>query len=76
MRSMCMQEMAMYEQYIIAMLTNFEAGLSVERIHNNLKFFVQDSSYDKTIAELTSFLTSLCNEEKISIADDVYQLRT
>lgn len=52
------EKMAMHEQYILGMLTNFDEGLPVSRIHNMLKMFVLDGSYDATEAELrcqTSF---------------------
>lgn len=65
----------MFEQYIMAMLTTFDIGLPVDRIHNNLKFFVPDQAYDKSIGELTAFLQSLCIEEKLIVSGDVYQKR-
>ena len=69
------QDMAMYEQYIMAMLTTFDSGLPVDRIHNNLKFFVPDQSYDKSVEELTAFLQSLCTDEKLSVSGDTYTKR-
>jgi anaphase-promoting complex subunit 2 len=65
-------ESASYEQYIVGMLTNFEA-LSLERIHNMLKMFVADPPYDKTTAQLEQLLASLCAQEKITLEAGAYR---
>lgn len=65
----------MFEQYVIAMLTTFDAGLTLNRIHNNLKFFVPDQGYDRSIEELSELLQGLCAEEKLSMSGDIYQRR-
>ena len=70
-----MQDMTMYEQYVIAMLTTFDTGLPLSRIHNNLKFFVPDSSYDKSVDELSELLKRLCAEEKLTVSGDMYVKR-
>ncbi len=66
------QEMSMYEQYIMGMLTNFEAGLPLDRIHNMLKMFVPDQAYDKNIEQLASFLGQLVADEKLLNSGNVY----
>ena len=40
------------------MLTNFDA-LPLERIHNMLKMFVTDPPYDRSIEDLSKFLSTL-----------------
>lgn len=70
-----LQEMAMFEQYIMGMLTNFEAGLPLERIHNILKMFVPDQAYDKTSKQLATFLGQLIADEKLKKVGDIYTKR-
>ena len=70
-----MQEMKVYEQYIMGMLTNFSAGLPLDRIHNMLKMFVSEPPYDKSAAQLEAFLGRLVNEEKLAFASDLYTKR-
>lgn len=62
----------MYEQYIMGMLTNFEPGLALDRIHNMLKMFVPDQAYDKTSEQLAAFLGQLVVEEKLKSFGDLY----
>ena len=64
----------MYEQYIIGMLTNFDA-LSAERIHNMLKMFVSEPPYDKSAAQLEAFLARLVAEEKLTLDAGSYRRR-
>lgn len=74
------QEMKIYESYIMGMLTNLagrQGGLPLNRIHNNLKMFASsgnDGKYDKSLQELRSLLSRLCNEEKLECIDGMYQL--
>ena len=70
------QEMKVYEQFIMGMLTNFSAGLPLDRIHNMLKMFVTEPPYDKSAAQLEAFLGRLANEEKLAFASDLYTKRT
>ena len=65
----------MYEQYVLGMLSNFTAGLPLERIHNMLKMFVTEPAYDKTAAQLEAFLGRMVNEEKLAFSADVYTKR-
>jgi anaphase-promoting complex subunit 2 len=67
-------EMAVYEQYVIGMLTNFDA-LSAERIHNMLKMFVSEPPYDKSAAQLEAFLARLVAEEKLTLDAGSYRRR-
>ena len=64
--------MAVYESFIIGMLTNFDS-LSLERIQNMLKMFVVDPTYDKTQAELSKFLQKLVTEEKVAYEGGSYR---
>jgi anaphase-promoting complex subunit 2 len=50
--------MAYLEPFITGMLTNFDA-LPLERIHNMLKMFVADPPYDRSIEDLSKFLSTL-----------------
>lgn len=69
------QEMAVYEQYIMGMLTTFEAGLPLERIHNMLKMFVPDQAYDKNEGQLSSFLAQLVSEAKLIASGNTFTKR-
>ncbi|KAK9820288.1 hypothetical protein WJX72_008627 [[Myrmecia] bisecta] len=68
------QEMAVYESFVMGMLTNFER-LPLERIHNMLKMFVVDPPYDKTAEQLASFLSKLVAEEKLLMEAGSYKKR-
>ena len=72
---MLLQEMAVYEQYILGMLTNFTAGLPLERIHNMLKMYVAEPAYDKSADQLGAFLNQLVADDKLSMSNDVYTKR-
>lgn len=67
--------MAIYEQFIIGMLTNHSAGLSLERIHNMLKMYVSEPPYDKTASQLEAFLRQLVADDKLSLSNDVFTKR-
>eukprot|EP00242_Pyramimonas_sp_CCMP2087_P015112 CAMPEP_0198219854 /NCGR_PEP_ID=MMETSP1445-20131203/76515_1 /TAXON_ID=36898 /ORGANISM="Pyramimonas sp., Strain CCMP2087" /LENGTH=55 /DNA_ID=CAMNT_0043897419 /DNA_START=15 /DNA_END=182 /DNA_ORIENTATION=+ len=43
------------------------------RIHKMLKMCVQDNMYDKTEAQLESFLSKLVSEEKLILEGGVYR---
>jgi len=60
------QSMAVYQQYVMGMLTNFD-GLPFDRIHNMLKMFATDPPYDKTAAELAAFLGQLVSTGKLTL---------
>lgn len=64
--------MTVYEQYVVGMLTNFDA-LSLDRIHNMLKMFVADPPYDKTAAQLEAFLATLVAADKLTTENGVYR---
>ena len=66
--------MAVYESYVVGMLTNFES-LPLERIHNMLKMFVVDPPYDKSAQQLAAFLGKLCAREKLELRDGAYRLK-
>ncbi|KAJ1271596.1 hypothetical protein BS78_06G139500 [Paspalum vaginatum] len=69
------REMAVYEKYIIGMLTNF-GSMSLDRIHNTLKIFcISEPSYDKTLQQLQSFLSGLVADEKLETRDGLYLLK-
>ena len=59
------EKVAVHEQYILGMLANFEDELPVSRIHNMLKMFVIDGSYDATEEQLARFVHKLAAEEKL-----------
>lgn len=69
------QEMAVFEQYVMGMLTNFDGGLPLDRIHNMLKMFVVEPPYDKSADQLSAFLNQLVAHEKLSCQDGVYRKR-
>ena len=66
----------MYEQYIMGMLTNFDSGLPLDRIHNMLKMFCSTPPYDRTAEQLARFLGSLVAAEKIACMGHVYKKAT
>lgn len=68
------QEMAVYETYIIAMLTNLKQ-LSLEQIHTMLKRFVQTPAYDKTQTQLANFLVTLVDKGKVEVAAGIYKVK-
>ncbi len=68
-----MQEMAMYESYIMGLLTNFDEGLPLDRIHNMLKMFVVEPVYDKSAEQLSAFLMKLTGEEKLQLAGTLFR---
>ena len=65
--------MAMYESYIMGMLTNFDEGLPLDRIHNMLKMFVVEPIYDKTAEQLSAFLGKLASEEKLQLVGTFFK---
>lgn len=69
------KEMTVYEKFIVGMLTNF-VSMPVDRIHNTLKMFcVAEPSYDKSLQQLQSFLSSLVVEEKLELREGMYFLK-
>ncbi|EIE27163.1 hypothetical protein COCSUDRAFT_55186 [Coccomyxa subellipsoidea C-169] len=70
-----LQEMAVYEQFVMGMLTNFDGGLALDRIHNMLKMFVVDPPYDKSAEQLATFLGQLVADEKLSCEAGVFRKR-
>ncbi len=67
--------MAVYEQFVMGMLTNFDGGLALDRIHNMLKMFVVDPAYDKSAEQLATFLGQLVADEKLSCEAGVFRKR-
>ena len=61
------QDAAVYEGYIIGMLTNF-SSLSVDRIHNMLKMFMPE--YDKNERQLSTILRGMVASDKLVFDDD------
>ena len=70
------QDMAVYETYIMGMLTNFDAGMPLDRIHNMLKMFVVDPPYDKSADQLAAFLGRLVADEKLVMQGDLFRKRS
>lgn len=70
------QDMAVYETYIMGMLTNFDAGLPLDRVHNMLKMFVVDPPYDKSAEQLSAFLGRLVADEKLVLQGDLFRKRS
>ena len=73
------QQMGMYEQYIVGMLTNLES-LPVGRIHNMLRMFVPAGTdggggYDRTEAELQRFLNRLVEDGKLETSGGQFKIR-
>ena len=71
-------EMNVYEQYVVGMLTNLES-LPLDRIHNMLKMFVPadngDGGYDRTEQELQRFLNRMVEDGKLELAGGQYKIR-
>ena len=70
------QDMAVYETYIMGMLTNFDVGMPLDRIHNMLKMFVLDPPYDKSADQLAAFLGRLVADEKLVMQGDLFRKRS
>ncbi|KAL7587747.1 anaphase-promoting complex subunit 2 [Lactuca sativa] len=68
------KEMTVYEKFITGMLKNF-GSMALDRIHNSLKMFCSDPTYDKSLQQLQCFLSWLVAEEKLEIRDDTYFLK-
>jgi len=66
------KENAMYESYVMTMLTNNES-LQLERIHNMLKMFMIEPKYNKTLVELETFLEGMTEREKVIFEAGVYK---
>ncbi|KAA6417838.1 MAG: anaphase-promoting complex subunit 2-like [Trebouxia sp. A1-2] len=75
-QDMVRQDMAVYETYIMGMLTNFDAGMPLDRIHNMLKMFVVDPPYDKSADQLAAFLGRLVADEKLVMQGDLFRKRS
>jgi anaphase-promoting complex subunit 2 len=60
------------EPFILGMLTNFDS-LSLERIHNMLKMFATDPPYDKSLVELSTFMTNLSLRDKVVLEGKAYR---
>ena len=70
------QSMAVYQQYVMGMLTNFD-GLPADRIHNMLKMFATDPPYDKSAAELAAFLGQLVAAGSLTLeAGGIYRKKS
>ena len=63
----------MYEQYIMGMLTNFDSGLPLDRIHNMLKMFCSTPPYDRSADQLAAFLTSLVAADQVACEGGLYK---
>lgn len=72
------QEMRVYEQYVIGMLTNLES-LPLGRIHNMLRMFVPaqgaDRGYDRSEAELQRFLNRLVEDGKLESSGGQFKIK-
>ncbi|XP_047064120.1 anaphase-promoting complex subunit 2-like [Lolium rigidum] len=68
------KEMTVYEKFIIGMLTNF-GNMTLDKIHNTLKMFCAEPSYDKSLQQLQGFLSGLVSDEKLEMRDGLYLLK-
>ena len=66
------QDMAVYESFVLGMLTNFDAGLPLERIHNMLRMFVQQPPYDKSAEQLGALLSRMVAQDKLTLQGGTY----
>lgn len=66
--------MAHLEPFVIGMLTNFDS-LPLDRIHNMLKMFATDPPYNRTIEQLSSFMSKLSTEDKVVLEGGLYKRR-
>ena len=67
-------EMLVYENYVLGMLTNFEA-LPLERIHNLLKMFCTEPPYHQSPAQLAALLRHLVNRGEVVHRHGMYRRR-
>ena len=72
------QEMRVYEQYVVGMLTNL-GTLPLGRIHNMLRMFVPaqgaDRGYDRSEPELQRFLNRLVEDGKLEMSQGQYKIK-
>lgn len=73
-RKRAAQDMAVYEQFVMGMLSNLDA-LPLERIHNLLKMFVTEPPYDKSAEQLAAFMGRLVADEKLVLEGSLYRRR-
>lgn len=66
------QELAVYESFVLGMLTNLES-LTLPRMHNMLKMFMVSPAYDKNERELAQLLQRLAARDKIVCEGGVYR---
>lgn len=67
-----LQEMAVYENYIMTMLTNFQS-MGLERMHNMLRMFVLQPKYDKSQDQLASYLNLMVARDRIICQNGLYK---
>ena len=68
--------MGTYESYVMGMLTNFDEGLPLDRIHNMLKIFVVEPAYDKTAEQLSAYLMKLVADERLQLFGSLFKLKS
>jgi len=71
------QEMRMYEQYVMGMLTNLES-LPLSRIHNMLRMFCAsdgEQGYNCSETELQRFLNRLVEDGKLEFGSGCFKLK-
>jgi len=72
------EDLKTYESYVMGMLTNL-GQLPLDRIQNMLKMFMSAGGtggrkYDMNTQQLSSFLRTLCRQEKIEFVNHTYRL--
>jgi anaphase-promoting complex subunit 2 len=69
-----LQDRAVFDQYVLGMLANFD-GMPLDRIHNMLKMFVQEPHpYDKTQEQLSDELARLVGCGKLVASGNMYRI--
>jgi anaphase-promoting complex subunit 2 len=72
--ALTLQELAVFDQYVLGMLANFDS-MPLDRIHNMLKMFVQDPHpYDKTQDQLSEELSRLVGDGKLLANGNMYRI--
>lgn len=69
-----LEEMGMYENYVMGMLTNYKQ-LPLDRLHKMLQLFVVSPKFDKSLEQLAAFLALLQTLDKVVVDNGMYRTR-
>ena len=67
------EEMGMFENYILGILTNYKQ-LPLDRLHKMLQLFVVSPRFDKSTEQLAAYLALLQTLEKVMCENGLYKI--